>query len=177
MAESNLLSIPPVPIIPRLSDETSSSSRPTTPMVELSLSPPSPPRLSKFVPTPPYVKPQYLEHTEQTPTRRSMEATFGVSHSKSTSLARNATISVASAGVKASAPPLPQSFSLGRAATGVSAVPAGTPPRRNSLGDLKIPARISRAQDGLKKDLNRVREFAAHVEGQYHIWTCSFRRF
>ncbi|EJC99412.1 uncharacterized protein FOMMEDRAFT_142737 [Fomitiporia mediterranea MF3/22] len=36
--------------------------------------------------------------------------------------------------------------------------------RRNSLGDLKIPSRISRAQDGLKRDLGRVREFAGRVE-------------
>ena len=41
--------------------------------------------------------------------------------------------------------------------------------RRNSLGDLKIPSRISRAQDGLKRDLGRVREFAAHVERAYTV--------
>lgn len=33
-------------------------------------------------------------------------------------------------------------------------------PRRNSLGDLKIPARISQAQVGLRRDLGMVREFA-----------------
>ncbi|TFK61550.1 hypothetical protein BDN72DRAFT_438768 [Pluteus cervinus] len=37
-------------------------------------------------------------------------------------------------------------------------------PRRNSLGDLKIPARISQAQVGLRRDLGMVREFAANVE-------------
>ncbi|KAI0089702.1 hypothetical protein BDY19DRAFT_992677 [Irpex rosettiformis] len=37
-------------------------------------------------------------------------------------------------------------------------------PRRNSLGDLKIPARISQAQIGLRRDLGLVREFAASVE-------------
>ncbi|EFI26550.1 hypothetical protein CC1G_15763 [Coprinopsis cinerea okayama7 len=37
-------------------------------------------------------------------------------------------------------------------------------PRRNSLGDLKIPARISQAQSSLRRDLGMVREFAGHVE-------------
>ena len=37
-------------------------------------------------------------------------------------------------------------------------------PRRNSLGDLKIPARISQAQVGLRRDLGMVREFASNVE-------------
>ncbi|KAF7292110.1 hypothetical protein MIND_01237700 [Mycena indigotica] len=36
--------------------------------------------------------------------------------------------------------------------------------RRNSLGDLKIPARISQAQQGLRRDLGMVREFARSVE-------------
>lgn len=36
--------------------------------------------------------------------------------------------------------------------------------RRNSLGDLKIPARISQAQVGLRRDLGMVREFAASIE-------------
>ncbi|KAI0691260.1 hypothetical protein BC835DRAFT_1360949 [Cytidiella melzeri] len=36
--------------------------------------------------------------------------------------------------------------------------------RRNSLGDLKIPARISQAQIGLRRDLGMVREFATSVE-------------
>ncbi|CAA7257453.1 unnamed protein product [Cyclocybe aegerita] len=35
--------------------------------------------------------------------------------------------------------------------------------RRNSLGDLKIPARISQAQVGLRRDLGMVREFAGSV--------------
>jgi hypothetical protein len=37
-------------------------------------------------------------------------------------------------------------------------------PRRNSLGDLKIPARISQAQVGLRRDLGMVREFANNIE-------------
>lgn len=50
--------------------------------------------------------------------------------------------------------------------TGASAM-ASNVHRRNSLGDLKIPSRISRAQDGLKRDLGRVRDFAAHVEREF----------
>jgi hypothetical protein len=37
-------------------------------------------------------------------------------------------------------------------------------PRRNSLGDLKIPARISQAQVSLRRDIGFVREFAASIE-------------
>jgi hypothetical protein len=41
----------------------------------------------------------------------------------------------------------------------------GSPvPRRNSLGDLKIPARISQAQVSLRRDIGFVREFAASIE-------------
>ncbi|KAI0295605.1 hypothetical protein B0F90DRAFT_1820436 [Multifurca ochricompacta] len=62
-------------------------------------------------------------------------------------------------------PGSPQSASLGRATQPPSASAAtGIVPRRNSLGDLKIPARISQAQVGLKRDLGMVREFAAEVE-------------
>jgi hypothetical protein len=38
--------------------------------------------------------------------------------------------------------------------------------RRNSLGDLRIPARISKAQDGLRANMDQVREFARGVEGE-----------
>ncbi|KLO15378.1 hypothetical protein SCHPADRAFT_264249 [Schizopora paradoxa] len=70
----------------------------------------------------------------------------------------------------------PQAASLGRASQimtpskaaasglGSAAMNMNAAMRRNSLGDLKIPSRISRAQDGLKRDLTRVREFAAHIE-------------
>ncbi|KAF8180890.1 hypothetical protein BJ912DRAFT_619306 [Pholiota molesta] len=63
-----------------------------------------------------------------------------------------------------------QSASLGRvaAATAAAAEASGqgspTVPRRNSLGDLKIPARISQAQVGIKRDLGLVREFANSVD-------------
>ncbi|KAJ6568111.1 hypothetical protein B0H10DRAFT_2109893 [Mycena sp. CBHHK59/15] len=71
------------------------------------------------------------------------------------------------------APVSPHSASLGRSAVispavngatvSTSAGGAGTM-RRNSLGDLKIPARISQAQVGLRRDLGMVREFARNVE-------------
>jgi hypothetical protein len=64
-------------------------------------------------------------------------------------------------------PTSPQSASLGRATQPPPTITAtGIVPRRNSLGDLKIPARISQAQVGLKRDLSMVREFAAEVESE-----------
>ncbi|KII84975.1 hypothetical protein PLICRDRAFT_126750 [Plicaturopsis crispa FD-325 SS-3] len=65
-------------------------------------------------------------------------------------------------------PVSPQSASLGRAQGEKDKHAAvdkeKSTPRRNSLGDLKIPARISQAQVGLRRDLGLVREFAASVE-------------
>ncbi|KAG9312476.1 hypothetical protein JVU11DRAFT_6862 [Chiua virens] len=62
-------------------------------------------------------------------------------------------------------PSPPQSASLGRAAQVLNPSASNASiPRRNSLGDLKIPARISRAQIGLKRDLGMVREFATSVD-------------
>ncbi|KAI9435038.1 hypothetical protein H4582DRAFT_2059614 [Lactarius indigo] len=62
-------------------------------------------------------------------------------------------------------PGSPQSASLGRATQPPpTSTATGIVPRRNSLGDLKIPARISQAQVGLKRDLGMVREFATEVE-------------
>ena len=61
----------------------------------------------------------------------------------------------------------PHAASLGRSAQVPSTSSISTAvPRRNSLGDLKIPARISQAQVGLKRDLGMVREFAASVESE-----------
>ncbi|KAK7468890.1 hypothetical protein VKT23_003387 [Stygiomarasmius scandens] len=64
----------------------------------------------------------------------------------------------------------PHTASLGRStvapniSVNTNSVISGSVPRRNSLGDLKIPARITRAQDGLRRDLGMVREFAANIE-------------
>jgi hypothetical protein len=78
-----------------------------------------------------------------------------------------------------------QSVSLGRStAVNVAAAAgnestgsggAGGLPRRNSLGDLKIPARISQAQVGLRRDLGMVREFASNVEREF--LSCFIRLF
>jgi len=64
-------------------------------------------------------------------------------------------------------PGSPQSASLGRT-TQVPNPPSSNAsvPRRNSLGDLKIPQRISQAQIGLKRDLGLVREFATSVDSK-----------
>ncbi|KAG2124807.1 hypothetical protein DEU56DRAFT_826617 [Suillus clintonianus] len=59
----------------------------------------------------------------------------------------------------------PQSASLGRTTqVPPPSLSSASVPRRNSLGDLKIPARISQAQISLKRDLGMVREFAASVD-------------
>ncbi|KAK0217344.1 hypothetical protein EDD85DRAFT_370362 [Armillaria nabsnona] len=51
------------------------------------------------------------------------------------------------------------------ASLGRTAVPSTAPvTRRNSLGDLKIPARVAQAQVGLRRDLGLVREFAQSVD-------------
>ena len=64
-------------------------------------------------------------------------------------------------------PGSPQSASLGRTAQVPNPPPSNAAvPRRNSLGDLKIPPRISQAQIGLKRDLGLVREFATSVDSK-----------
>lgn len=60
-----------------------------------------------------------------------------------------------------------QSASLGRTAQVPTTPSSSSVLRRNSLGDLKIPARISQAQIGLKRDLSMVREFAISVDSKY----------
>lgn len=65
-------------------------------------------------------------------------------------------------------PSSPQSASLGRTSQAPNSPPSNASiPRRNSLGDLKIPARISQAQIGLKRDLGMVREFATSVDREW----------
>lgn len=43
--------------------------------------------------------------------------------------------------------------------------------RRNSLSDLRIPSRISRAQDGIRADIGYVRDFAKGIDGECPILT------
>lgn len=63
-------------------------------------------------------------------------------------------------------PVSPQPSSLGRyAAHSSTSTPASL--RRVSMGDLKIPSRISQAQDGIKRDLSLVKEFASCVERKH----------
>lgn len=69
-----------------------------------------------------------------------------------------------------------QAASLGRNGTPTLEAQREIALRRNSLGDLKaldgglkIPARISRAQVGLKRDLGLVKEFASCVERESHV--------
>lgn len=99
--------------------------------------------------------------------RRPGEPTL--SHSKSSSFATPPPSRASqSAMARLNASPS-QAASLGRASqnpTGTGGSASSNVHRRNSLGDLKIPSRISRAQDGLKRDLTRVREFANHVESR-----------
>ncbi|CAE6480401.1 unnamed protein product [Rhizoctonia solani] len=66
--------------------------------------------------------------------------------------------------IGSSSSPIGHSSSLSRAATQPGGPIDGSMLRRNSLSDLKIPARISRAQSGLKSNLGMVREFAACIE-------------
>ncbi|KAJ1303678.1 hypothetical protein OPQ81_008105 [Rhizoctonia solani] len=66
--------------------------------------------------------------------------------------------------IGSSSSPMGHSSSLSRAATQPGGPIDSSVLRRNSLSDLKIPARISRAQSGLKSNLGMVREFAASIE-------------
>ncbi|KAF9559181.1 hypothetical protein CPC08DRAFT_638053, partial [Agrocybe pediades] len=47
-------------------------------------------------------------------------------------------------------------------------------PRRNSLGDLKIPARISQVQVALRRDLGMVREFVSNAERECFCFSSNF---
>ncbi|KAJ6462471.1 hypothetical protein C8R45DRAFT_1080599 [Mycena sanguinolenta] len=108
----------------------------------------------------------------------SLASPISLASSSSPSLAPySATSSQSHSSSPSPKPPVsPQSASLGRSAAAhpvVSAAAVASSPlnaaatatmRRNSLGDLKIPARISQAQVGLRRDLGMVREFARNVE-------------
>ena len=104
--------------------------------------------------------------------RKSADAPM-LTHSKSSSFATGTTSSNKSASTASTIMPLrtnppssqaSQAASLSRASPLPVDASGALMHRRSSLGDLKIPSRISRAQDGLKRDLGRVREFASCVE-------------
>ena len=65
------------------------------------------------------------------------------------------------------------SFASGSGTGGSGGAGVGLP-RRNSLGDLKIPAKISQAQVGLRRDLGMVREFASNVEREFFFLSPAF---
>ncbi len=48
--------------------------------------------------------------------------------------------------------------------------------RRNSMGDLRIPKRISQAQQGIRANMTFVRDFAAGVNGKYKLGSRSLTR-
>ena len=76
----------------------------------------------------------------------------------------------------------PQTVSLGRSTISPKCTTAEAIPRRNSLNDLKndlkIPTRISQAQQGLKRDLGMVRDFAIYIERApfLSLWLMSLYR-
>ena len=49
--------------------------------------------------------------------------------------------------------------------------------RRNSLGDLKIPSRITKAQEGIRANMSRVRDFALGIEGEWQPGTAVWKLF
>ncbi|RPD53839.1 hypothetical protein L226DRAFT_540322 [Lentinus tigrinus ALCF2SS1-7] len=151
----------------------SSHDIPLLPPIELQ--PPSPPRNKG-----PRNKPLVLDSANlATPTRSSVDRTLETSrshptlHSKSSTQTTTTSTETALATIPS---PLPsptrprgstspvQTASLGRTAQPPKEREGPSSLRRNSLGDLKIPARISQAQVSLRRDLTMVRDFATSVE-------------
>ncbi|KAH9940223.1 uncharacterized protein BXZ73DRAFT_99214 [Epithele typhae] len=145
---------------------------PLLPPIELQ--PPSPPHRpgERKVPRP----------LEATPTRMSVERSIEPSRSHPTLNPRSSQ-ALSSTSQETALPSIPsplpsptrtrpstspvQTASLGRTAQPpkTTETPINSAfPRRNSLGDLKIPARISQAQVGLRRDLSMVRDFATSVD-------------
>ncbi|KAF7322361.1 hypothetical protein HMN09_00013900 [Mycena chlorophos] len=167
---------------------------PPTPPVDVQLQPPSPPQTvrspsggSTMTMTPPLDIGSPPRRTHAHIDGLPMAFSPPSSNSTPGSLTLNSPISLASSSTPSltpytSAAPSPKSplaphghaASLGRSAMANGHVPnlsaqntgstGSGAMRRNSLGDLKIPARISQAQHGLRRDLGMVREFARNVE-------------
>ncbi|EIW52243.1 uncharacterized protein TRAVEDRAFT_156016 [Trametes versicolor FP-101664 SS1] len=141
----------------------------------IELQPPSPPRAKRGTKTPP---------SGATPTRRSLTGgrpTLEPSRSHPTlsprsSLSQTSSHETSLPTIPSPLPsptrPKPSTSPVQTASLGRTALPPKereTPInssvlRRNSLGDLKIPARISQAQVSLRRDLTMVRDFASSVE-------------
>jgi hypothetical protein len=150
--------LPPVPMSPPppLPDEPE---HPGQLLPPIELQPPSPPRTLNGV---------TASHSAPININQGVESLFVPSSSAPASLSpkSNPVSASRTSPGKASSP---QSASLGRATqVPLSSSSSVSIPRRNSLGDLKIPARISQAQISLKRDLGMVREFAASVDSMYH---------
>lgn len=146
--------LPPVPMSPPppLPDEPE---HPDQLLPPIELQPPSPPRTLNGA---------TASHSAPINISQGVETLFVPSSSAPASLSpKSSPVSASRTSPgKASSP---QSASLGRATQVPPSSSSGVAiPRRNSLGDLKIPARISQAQISLKRDLGMVREFAASVD-------------
>ncbi|GJE90477.1 hypothetical protein PsYK624_066140 [Phanerochaete sordida] len=146
---------PPSRIMPRISVDE----KPLLPPIELQ--PPSPPREMSKSASEPIVRDLDVV----------LESAFTSSLSSSQVGTVKAVPSSPSAPSTLSRPPVlpiaisPQAASLGRATQPPKDKETEVPViRRSSLGDLKIPARISQAQVGLRRDLGMVRDFATSVE-------------
>ncbi|TBU21964.1 hypothetical protein BD311DRAFT_869658 [Dichomitus squalens] len=165
-AHDNTTPRPPARVI------RSSQDIPLLPPIELQ--PPSPPR-NKGDRKPP-------RDLTGSPTRASVDRTLEPSRSHpslgsrptqvTSSASQETTHSAVPSPLPSPSRPMPSTSPVQTASLGRTAQPPkerDTPSnanflRRNSLGDLKIPARISQAQVSLKRDLNMVRDFAASVE-------------
>ncbi|KAG2066621.1 hypothetical protein BDR04DRAFT_1106425 [Suillus decipiens] len=152
---SEVTSLPPVPMSPPppLPNEPDDPDQLLPP---IELQPPSPPRTLNGV-SASYSAPINIS--------QGVESLFVPSSSAPASLTPK-TSPVSASRTSPGKSSSPQSASLGRATQAPlpSLSSSASVPRRNSLGDLKIPARISQAQISLKRDLGMVREFAASVD-------------
>jgi len=162
--------VPPLPLLPPIELQPPSPPQTVSPATGVTSPPPSPGDL--LLPSPP---------------RAGLSLNNLSLHSGSpvaiTSSTQASPISPSRRSIRT--PGSPQSASLGRATivppngaggAGMGDKERATVPRRNSLGDLKIPERISQAQIGLKRDLGMVREFAANIERVFFVPLAPFLR-
>ncbi|KAI6127189.1 hypothetical protein F5141DRAFT_1210518 [Pisolithus sp. B1] len=154
---ADVIPLPPLPAGPYPQNERNQLQQGDTRMPDLlppiELQPPSPPRT---------INGKATSHSPPQNISDGLESFIIPSSSLPASFTpRSSPMATSRSSPKSPASP-PQSASLGR--TTQAPTPNPSVPRRNSLGDLKIPARISQAQIGLKRDLGMVREFAASVD-------------
>lgn len=153
-SSADVTPLPPMPMSPPppLPDEPE---HPDQLLPPIELQPPSPPRTLNGV---------SASHSAPVNISQGVESLFVPSSSAPASLSPKAS-PVSASRTSPSKASSPQSASLGRTTqVPIPSSSSASVPRRNSLGDLKIPARISQAQIGLKRDLGMVREFATSVD-------------